>query len=93
MRMAAAFLLIAAMLALPLAAPGFAATSPTKRIEAQVRSNSSFNDCKITASDIDGCGRDELLAGTMDGHMYCFTPTGKTRWVKYVGAAIRGGAA
>ena len=85
--------LVVMMLASPLAAPGFAATAPIKHVEAQVRSTSSYNDAKITACDIDGCGKDELLAGTMDGHMYCFTPAGKVKWVKYVGAAIRGGAA
>jgi hypothetical protein len=81
------------ILAVPFASSGFAATALSRRIEAQVHSTSSFNDTKITACDIDGDGKDELLAGTMDGHMYCFTAQGKVKWVKYVGAAIRGGAA
>jgi len=93
-RLAVACCLIVMILAVPFASSGFAATSAvTRRVEAQVHTTSSFNDAKITACDIDGCGKDELLAGTMDGHMYCFTPGGKAKWVKYVGAAIRGGAA
>jgi len=65
----------------------------TKALEAYVKTDSSFNDSKVTACDIDGCGKDELLVGNMGGNMYCFTSTGKTKWVKNVGASIRGAAA
>jgi len=49
------------ILAVPFASSGFAATALSRRIEAQVHSTSSFNDTKITACDIDGDGKDELL--------------------------------
>lgn len=55
---------------------------------------SSFNDAKITVADVDADGAEEILAGNMNGVMYCFTADGRgVKWARNVGAPIRGGAA
>ena len=64
-----------------------------KPVKAQVGVQSTFNDSKITACDINGDGIEEILAGNTNGYMYCFHPDGSILWAKYCGAAIRGGAA
>jgi len=83
-------------LAFPLfqAATASAANALAKPVKGQQNVQSTFNDAKITASDIDGDGQQEILAGNTNGYMYCFTANGQgIKWAKYVGAAIRGGAA
>jgi hypothetical protein len=74
-------------------APGATAAGMGRAVQAQVNVQSTFNDSKFTATDIDGDGIDEILAGNTNGYMYCFTPNGGTKWAFYTGAAIRGGAA
>ena len=93
---AMALILTAALLLVVLPAPD-ASANINKKIEAHCPVNSTFNDSRITVADIDGDGKDEILAGNTNGHMYCFGQnaqgTWEVRWQKYVGAAIRGGAA
>ncbi len=62
-------------------------------IKAQVDVQSAFNDAKLSVADIDGDGQDEILAGNMNGHLYCFTAKGQVKWAFHAGASIRGGAA
>lgn len=83
-------LLSLVVLAAPLRAP---AAGMTKRVKGQNNVGSSFNDSKMTACDVDNDGVQEILAGNLNGNMYCFAPDGKVEWVKHCGGSIRGGAA
>jgi hypothetical protein len=83
-------LVLAPLLTISAAATGAGLTKP---IMGQYGAGSSFNDSKLTVCDIDGCGQDEILAGNMNGYMYCFDARGGVKWAFRAGAAIRGGAA
>jgi hypothetical protein len=78
------------ILAVPLRAP---AEGMTKPVKGQKNVASSFNDSKLTACDVDNDGVQEILAGNLNGNMYCFTPDGKIEWARNCGGSIRGGAA
>ena len=85
-------------LAVVIAAPllmlqSLSAASMSKSVQGQYGAGSSFNDAKLTACDIDGDGQQEILAGNMNGIMYCFTATAQIKWAFNCHAAIRGGAA
>lgn len=90
--MTVVFLLLGVLLLLAFPLPGRAANI-NKPVKGQANTQSTFNDSKLTVSDVDGDGIEEILAGNTNGYMYCFTPKAEVKWAKYVGAAIRGGAA
>ncbi|MHB8896946.1 MAG: FG-GAP repeat domain-containing protein, partial [Candidatus Geothermincolia bacterium] len=74
--------------------PGAPAAGNSRPVKGQQNVQSTFNDSKFTASDIDADGQDEILAGNSNGVMYCFTGNGQgIKWQAYVGATIRGSAA
>ena len=75
------------------ASPSAAAGGPTRPVKGHYGAQSSFNDSKVTVSDVDADGMDEILVGNSNGYLYCFTPTCQVKWAAYVGAAIRGSAA
>jgi hypothetical protein len=83
-------LLSLVILVVPVRAP---AAGLVKPIKGQNNVQSSFNDSKMTVCDVDNDGVQEILAGNLNGNMYCFTPSGKVKWAKYCGASIRGAAA
>jgi len=89
---AVVFLLLGALMLLAFPVPGRAANI-NKPVKGQANTQSTFNDSKLTVSDVDGDGVEEILAGNTNGYMYCFTPKAEVKWAKYVGAAIMGGAA
>lgn len=86
------FLLLGALLLLAFPLPARAANI-NKPVKGQANTQSTFNDSKLTVADVDGDGIEEILAGNTNGYMYCFTPKAEVKWARYVGAAIRGGAA
>jgi len=55
--------------------------------------HSSFYQAGITASDINGDGKKELLVGNLNGRLYCFSPGGRSMWSRDLGAAIQGAPA
>lgn len=69
------------------------AAAATKPIKGLYGAQSSFNESKLTAADIDGCGQDEILAGNMNGYMYCLTATAQVKWAFKASGPIKGGAA
>ncbi len=97
-RLAALVVLLLSLSLVLMALPGRARSANiNKPILKHYPVNSTFNDSKATVADIDGDGRDEVLAGNTNGTMYCFGVNAQggwdIRWQKYVGASIRGGAA
>lgn len=54
---------------------------------------SSFYQAHLTASDIDGDGKDEILVGNLNGWLYCFDPYAQIKWTYYCGAEIQGAPA
>lgn len=86
--------LVAVAAPLLLLGQGTPAATMSKPVKGQQNVQSTFNDSKMTVSDIDADGTDEILAGNTNGVMYCFTGNGQgIKWAKNVGASIRGSAA
>ncbi|MBU2687150.1 MAG: VCBS repeat-containing protein [Actinobacteria bacterium] len=72
--------------------------APSARADAPVLQGiydavSSFYQTGITASDLDGDGREELLVGNQNGCLYCFTPEARVVWMYGTGSPIQGSPA
>lgn len=83
------FLAVIAVQGLGLCFPGEArAAAPT--LKGSYDAGSSFYQSGITASDIDGDGRQELLAGNLNGRLYCFDTNARVKWAYSTNASIQG---
>ncbi|MCJ7745080.1 MAG: VCBS repeat-containing protein [Actinobacteria bacterium] len=64
-----------------------------KPIKGQFSAGASFYQAHLTASDIDGDGKQEILVGNTNGVLYCFNAKAELRWAYGTGGKIQGAPA
>lgn len=62
-------------------------------VRATYEAKSSFYQAHLTASDIDGDGKEEILVGNLNGQLYCFDARAQLKWNYNVAAGIQGAPA
>ena len=64
-----------------------------KPVKGYYPTGASFFQAHLTASDIDGDGKQEILAGNTNGVLYCFNAKAELRWAYGTGGQIQGAPA